>query len=80
MLQFQMFGSICSGTVDSHLRTFKDLKLIGENSYLTTGLRSSICGSKLIFGHCDVNFLSPKDLQSEHFPKALQVLFFRYKG
>lgn len=63
MVQFQTFGSVCSGTVDSDSRPFKDLKLIDENSYLTTGFWSSVCGSKLIFGHCDINFLCPKDLQ-----------------
>lgn len=51
--------------IQSDLKLFKDLELIGDNSYLTTGFWSSVCGSKLIFGHCYINFLCPIELQSE---------------
>lgn len=44
---------------------FKHLKLTGENTDLTTGFWSIVCRSRLIFGHCDVNFLCHKGLQSE---------------
>lgn len=51
--------------IQSDLKLFKDLELIGDNSYLTTGFWSSVCGSKLIFGHCYINVLCPIELQSE---------------
>lgn len=51
--------------IQSDLKLFKDLELIVDNSYLTTEFWSSVCGSKLISGHCYINFLCPIELQSE---------------